>query len=60
MTSIVMEDFTASNNADDTCTIVLGDVSSMATEYTIADSEASTVLSSDDDDYPLISLSEVT
>ena len=59
MTSIVMVDFTVSNNAADTCTIVSGEVSSTATEYTIADLDPLTVLSSDDDDDPVMSLSEV-
>ena len=60
MTSIVMGDPTVSNNAANTCIIVLAEVSSVATEYTIADSKASTVWSSDDDDELLMSLSEVT
>ena len=59
MTSIVMVDFTVSNNAADTCTIVSGEVSSTATEYTIADLDPLTVSSSDDDDDPVMSLSEV-
>ena len=59
MTPIVMEDPTVSIIITDNCIHTSAKVSSIASEYTIADSEASTILSNKGDNDLLMSLSEV-